>query len=593
MKDNGRLAERRPDDRQMPARSGLKMIFCLASLAFLCMNTVAQENTAEGWFKEGQAWERIGSWEEALEAYNKAIELNQSFAQAWTARGEALSMMGTLSSGKVQNETFEDALQSADKAIEIDPKNARSWSGKGIVLSLTAFITDDQGKYKESLQAYDEAIKAAGENRTALAEAWYGKGDVLSQMGNSDEAITAYENAIDLNQSCAWAWVGKATVLSKLERNDEALAAYDRAFEIYTSDEQRIYDYPYLWYSKGRALEKLGREEEASLAYNKSVEDADKIIALVGSGQGFYMNLSQAWQWKGELLEELGRHGEAVEALDNATKVEPKSIQDWTLKGFLLASELGRYNESLQAYDRALEIDPENVVALGGKGEVLRSLGRYQEAGELYDIALGIVPQLPQNSYQLAKAWYGKGEVERNQGRYQEALKAFDKAIELDPRYPQDARIGRAMVLEMLGRHEEARESFSQSLADYERITKDNPKMSYVWYGKGCALAGLGRYEDALFAYQSALLLNPRYIDAWLNEGTALDNLALLKYGLKDPENFTRTLEDAISAVDRAIEIYPENSAAWAARGDALKSLGRSSEANAAFARAKELGVQG
>jgi tetratricopeptide (TPR) repeat protein len=112
---------------------------------------------------------------------------------------------------------------------------------------------------------------------------------------------------------------------------------------------------------------------------------------------------------KGQLLEEQGRHAEAVEALDNVTRIEPKSIRGWNLKGFLLASELGRYDEAVQAYDSALKIDPADAGALVGKGNVLRSLSRYQEAGELYDRALEITQQLPQNNYQLAKAWYGQG----------------------------------------------------------------------------------------------------------------------------------------------------------------------------------------
>jgi superkiller protein 3 len=546
--------------------------------------TALQEDnkSAHAWFWKGEALRGLGRYQKALDAYNrsleigpdKAIELNQSYAEAWCTKCKALSNVNLELSAEGLNKTFEDAIRACDKAIAIDPENARFWSGKGFVLSQMAMVTSDRSKYNESLQAYEKAIEAAGKNKTVLAEAWYGKGYTLNLMGNSDEAIKAHEKAIELNQSYAEAWVGKATALSRMERYDEALLAYNRVFEIYTNDEQRVFDYPYLWYSKARALEKLGREEEAAQAYDKSVGDADKIIAMVSSGREFYMNLSEAWQWKGQLLEELGRYGEAIKALDNATNVEPKSISDWNLKGFLLASELGRYNESLQAYDHALRIDPEDAEALVGKGNVLRSLGKYREAGELYDRALEIVPQLPQNNYQLAKAWCGKGEVQRNQGRNYEALKAYDKSIELDPRYSQDARIGRAMVLESIGRHEEAVEAYNQSLADYERITENNPKRSYVWYGKGNALAGLGRYNESLQAYNKAIELNPRYIDAWRNKGYALDNLALTKYGLKDPENFTETLEDAIAAHDKVIAIDHENSEAWLDKGFALGLLG-------------------
>ncbi len=97
--------------------------------------------------------------------------------------------------------------------------------------------------------------------------------------------------------------MGKAISLSELGRGDEAVQAYDRIFELYPSEEQRIFDYPYIWYSKGRVLEKLGRDDEAAQAFNRSVEDVDTIIGWVASGREFYMNLSLAWQYKGQLLE--------------------------------------------------------------------------------------------------------------------------------------------------------------------------------------------------------------------------------------------------------------------------------------------------
>ena len=279
------------------------------------------EETSEYWSKKGQELQRNGSYEEALKAYDMAIEQNPEDAEAWTARGKVLSMVGIQSSGTGQNETLEDALQSANKAIEIDPKNARSWSGKGFVLSQIAMVTANRSKYNESLQAYDKAIEVADKDTTVLAEAWYGKGYTLNLMGKSDEAIKAHDMAIKLNQSYAEAWVGKATALSRMGKYDEALLAYDRVFEIYTNDEQRVFDYPYLWYSKARALEKLGREEEAAQAYDKSIEDVDKIIVMVSSGREFYMNLSEAWQWKGQLLTALGCDSEAEDAFAKAREL--------------------------------------------------------------------------------------------------------------------------------------------------------------------------------------------------------------------------------------------------------------------------------
>jgi Flp pilus assembly protein TadD len=47
---------------------------------------------------------------------------------------------------------------------------------------------------------------------------------------------------------------------------------------------------------------------------------------------------------------------------------------------------------------------------------------------------------------------------------------------------------------------------------------------------------------------------------------------------------------DTIKAFDKAIEIEPQYALAWYNKGVALKLLDRTTEADAAFAKAKELG---
>jgi Flp pilus assembly protein TadD len=51
--------------------------------------------------------------------------------------------------------------------------------------------------------------------------------------------------------------------------------------------------------------------------------------------------------------------------------------------------------------------------------------------------------------------------------------------------------------------------------------------------------------------------------------------------------------EEAIGAFNRAIDINPKYVEAWYNKGVALEKLGRNDEANVAFAKAKELGYMG
>lgn len=47
---------------------------------------------------------------------------------------------------------------------------------------------------------------------------------------------------------------------------------------------------------------------------------------------------------------------------------------------------------------------------------------------------------------------------------------------------------------------------------------------------------------------------------------------------------------ESLTAYEKLTEIKPENALVWKGKGDALKALDRQSEADAAYAKAKELG---
>src|SRR5208337_742950 len=61
------------------------------------------------------------------------------------------------------------------------------WSNKGNELMSSE-------KYNEAIKAFDKAIEINPKN----SDAWYKKGNILSKLGKYDEAIKAYEKAIEI-----------------------------------------------------------------------------------------------------------------------------------------------------------------------------------------------------------------------------------------------------------------------------------------------------------------------------------------------------------------------------------------------------------
>jgi tetratricopeptide (TPR) repeat protein len=107
---------------------------------------------------------KYGRYEDAIECFNEALEINPNVAFVWMNRGNALD-----DSGK-----YEEAIRSYRKALEleIDPSLAADvWNNLGVCFY-------NLGDYEEARKSYDKAIEIDPNN----AKPWYNK----YKLGGSD-----------------------------------------------------------------------------------------------------------------------------------------------------------------------------------------------------------------------------------------------------------------------------------------------------------------------------------------------------------------------------------------------------------------------
>ena len=123
------------------------------------------------------------------------------------------------------------------------------------------------------------------------------------------------------------------------------------------------------------------------------------------------------------------------------------------------------------------------------------------------------------------------------------------------------------------------RKDYERSLTEYNRaiarVASDVPGAEIPWYGKGATLILLGRYEEALRAIDTALDINPRSEVAWVNKGNALTRLG--------------RLIDALRCFNAAIKVNPRFEVAWNNKGNALARMGKFEEALPCYEHALEL----
>ena len=184
------------------------------------------------------------------------------------------------------------------------------------------------------------------------------KGYSLTELGRYEDALDAYNEAIEMQPDYGWAWGRKGRTLRLLERYDESLECYDKAIEIKADD-------AWSWNGKGIVLERL-----------KCYEDALEHYEMATTHEPNYV-----WHWynRGGALKELGRHDEAIMMINRALAIDPTHANSFAKLGQIYRIQ-DKLRDSLKAYEKAIELQSDYSWAHNGYGLTLRAMNRMEEA---------------------------------------------------------------------------------------------------------------------------------------------------------------------------------------------------------------------
>ena len=169
-----------------------------------------------------------GEYDQAIECYNKAINLDPNYVVSWYDFGRFYTSLGY--SGRYDaEETSKKALKYYRKAIEVDAKYAPAWSELGQTYN---FFSD----HKKSLKCYQKAAELEPEN----GYNWYALGGVYYyDMHDYNNAVVAYRRAVEafgkapertFKESESWDFLGWAYY--EMGNYRDALDAFSKAKEL-------------------------------------------------------------------------------------------------------------------------------------------------------------------------------------------------------------------------------------------------------------------------------------------------------------------------------------------------------------------------
>jgi predicted O-linked N-acetylglucosamine transferase (SPINDLY family) len=163
------------------------------------------------------------------------------------------------------------------------------------------------------------------------------------------------------------------------------------------------------------------------------------------------------------------------------------------------AESAGRLEDARDFFIRASERAPDYSSAHLNLGIVLAQLGETEGAKHAYEKVLQIDKENPFGYYNLANLYYQNGDLLRAERLLQDSLYYM-------PKFPE-ARVALANVLEALGRHADA-------LIELNLALDANPDYVGALYNFGLFANHLRRYEDAEDALNRLLDIDPNNLEA-------------------------------------------------------------------------------
>ncbi|MEW6314587.1 MAG: tetratricopeptide repeat protein [Pseudomonadota bacterium] len=209
---------------------------------------------------------------------------------------------------------------------------------------------------------------------------------------------------------------------------------------------------------------------------------------------------------------QLHRSGQLQQAESLYRKILDRTPRDVTVLYLLgmVHYQRKQYHEAVANFERVAHLKPKHAEALAHLGGAYNALGRHDEAMDCMERALALAPHLHEWRMPLASLLC-------RASRFPEAITQLTAMLKSAPDHA-GAHHFLAKIYLTLHQNEPAVQHFQRTLA----LGNATPA---VCNSLGNALSNLGRYTEALDAYQRAVQLAPanddNYFGAWIGIGNA------------------------------------------------------------------------
>jgi len=268
---------------------------------------------AGDWFKEGYGLVESGKYRDAISFFNKAIDADPRYANAYSARGYAYFRIGDHPSALKDNNRaldlkpnfpsalvnrswtlwkmrqYDKALVDTNRAIELTPDYARAY----VVRSLIYLFMNN------NVNAIEDSNKAIELNPN-YALAYHYRGSAYRGIGRYEEALKDYQKSIEINPADPDVYHDRGYAYLLMKKFDDALRDINKALEL---DPNSV-----------RALYRRGLVYNQLKDYNEAIRDFSKVIEFEKDNAAAYYNRAHS-------NKQIGKNDEAASDLKKAAEL--------------------------------------------------------------------------------------------------------------------------------------------------------------------------------------------------------------------------------------------------------------------------------
>ncbi|XP_078682864.1 uncharacterized protein LOC144917111 isoform X2 [Branchiostoma floridae x Branchiostoma belcheri] len=514
--------------------------------------SVQHQEAAEVYYYLGLCHLELFQYMDALEAFNNALKVNPSYAEAYYQRG--LTRLRLKQS---------KGIQDFNRALALDPYIFQAFLSRAAYYGM-------KGRYTKAIMNCNEAIKLQPNS----VRAYLYRGALKYYVKTYKLAVKDLSKAASIDRTCSLAYFNRAVCYHEMKDFEKALQDYgivllleeknlkvliNRGLLYFEQKDYRnaLQDFmaaaqvdvkdPKLCHTVGLCRHKLDKLEDAVDSFSQAIQvDPFFIDAYIGRGNA-YMDYGHE---EGILM--------ARKDYEHALRLDPTNVTARVNLAYNL-QVFGKFMQAWRQFTAAVDMSPRFKPALEGRAVVNLQMSNTYAAWVDINDAVKIGPS--------AELYTNRGVINQFMDDYTNAIKDYKSALQLDPTFSlayfnaanlyfhmkqftqakdfydkavqcnskdESAHLNRAITKVML-------KDTKGALEDFKMAAQLSPYSAHVYFNRGNLYAGLKQYDKAEKDYTKALSLQP-------------DDALVYKRRADVRGKLSRT-QDAIQDYRRAVEI--------------------------------------